>query len=110
MKSLYRKFVSWLARDIIAEERKSAFENGALLEKGRVLLEAQQDALAQEFMKQFPRLMVVRDRQGNPMIMVNPNVTPYDPLGYFKGETQLADALDKGWENALITGTKPTEF
>lgn len=110
MKTLYRKFVSWLARDIITEERKSAFENGVLLEKGRVLLEAQQDALAAEFVKEFPRLMVVRDRKGDPLIIVNPNVAPYDPLGYFKGETQLAEALDQGWGNALITGTKPMEY
>jgi hypothetical protein len=110
MKSLYRRFVSWLARDIIESERKSAFENGVLLEKGRVLLEAQQDAVAEALVKEFPRLMVVRDRQGNPMIMVNPNVSPYDPLGYFKGETQLATALDQGWENAILTGVKPMEY
>ena len=134
MTSLYRKFVSWLARDIIAEERKSAFENGALLEKGRVLLEAQQDAsdesyqagisyamgqrqlqdgrdrMLKEFLSLFPLLTTVQNDFGNPEIIIAPNRDLLRPEVWAEAQAQKDRAFRDGWNIALTTGTKPMEF
>lgn len=111
MKSLYRKFVRWLASDIIDEERQSAFDNGTLLERGRQQMEEGRERILKEFSGKFPLLTTRQNEYGNPEIIIKPSAALRRyPEVIEDAEQQFGQAIAEGWQIALTTGTMPMEF
>ena len=110
MKSLYRKFVSWLARDIIQGVHDDAYQAGISYAMGQRQLQDGRDRMLREFLSLFPLLTTVQNDFGNPEIIIAPNKNLLRPEVWAEAQAQKDRAFRDGWDIALTTGTKPMEF
>ena len=112
MKSLYRKFVSWLARDIIQAAHDDAYQAGISYAMGRQqMVDAQARAL-KEFKGKFPLLTTREHAYGAVFPVINRDDARLKryPEVMEDAELQLQQAEREEWGIYLSTGTKPMGF
>lgn len=107
MKSLYRKVVAWLARDIIQD----AYQAGISHAMGQQQLQDGRDRALKEFKGKFPLLTTREHPYGAifPVIRDDARLRRY-PEVMEDAELQLQQAENEEWGIYLTTGTKPVEF
>ena len=111
MKSLYRKFVSWLAHDIIWAAHDDGYQAGISYAMGRQQMTDGQQRALKEFKDKF-HLLRAYEVDGNffPVINLDDVRLRRYPEILQDAELQLQQAEREEWAIYLSTGTKPVEF